>query len=50
MTDWRTVLKDGANGVYQNEDVEKFPLEFDPLPGKKVQKKIDFFFLPYNYD
>jgi hypothetical protein len=49
MCDWRSVLKDGGTKVYQDEDENRFPLEFNPLPNKLVQKKIDFFFLPYNY-
>jgi hypothetical protein len=36
LRDWRTVLINNARKVYNEEDDGKFPLEFHPLPNKKV--------------
>ena len=29
---------------------ERLLMEFDPTPSHKVQDKIDFFFMPYNFE
>lgn len=34
----------------RSETPEKLLLDFDPTPGRRVQEKIDFFFMPYELD
>jgi hypothetical protein len=48
--DWRSILRSSAQKVYKDDELNRFPLEYNPLPDKSIQKKIDFFFLPYNYE
>lgn len=48
--DWRSILKNSAQEVYKDDEQGKFPLDYALLPDKRIQKKIDFFFLPYNYE
>ena len=53
LLDWRTILNDSAKQVYcerspKVKDVSR--LDFNPMPQDKVQSRIDYFFLPYNYD
>ena len=46
-------MNDSAKQVYnkntpQVKDISR--LDFNPMPNENVQSRIDYFFLPYNYD
>ncbi len=50
--DWKKVLRKQAEMVYCSDgELVKSDkrLDFDPMPSKHMQEKIDFFYLPYNY-
>lgn len=50
--DWKHILKESSRRVYKKavvlDETKAHPLSFDPNPKKKVQKKIDYYFLPYS--
>jgi len=47
--DWKTIIKDQAKKNYK-PGVQATVLAFDPMPQKDIQKKIDKYFQPINYD
>lgn len=50
--DWRAILKQSAAMVYDQDtakDAKSFKrLDHDPFPAADIQRKVDFFFLPYS--
>ena len=53
--DWKLILKKNGDEMYRaNEklklDEPQYKLDFNPFPSSAVQRKIDYYFLPYNYN
>ena len=52
-TDWKGALRDSGREIYRQDlkcnEKSSARLDFNPFPDDMLQKKMDFFFLPYNY-
>ena len=46
--DWKSILKKSSLDMYHQKEKTDKLLDYNPVPAEHVQKKIDYFFKPYN--
>lgn len=46
--DWKSILKKSSIDMYGKYEKTDKLLDYNPIPAEHVQKKIDYFFKPYN--
>lgn len=45
---WKGILKKSAEQMYQTKEKTDKLLDYNPVPAEHVQKKIEYFFKPYD--
>ena len=51
--DWRKILKTNGTEIYKDiaqEEEPHYRLDFNPFPSSAIQRKMDYYYLPYNYN